>query len=110
MSNIYESMTSRLAQLTGADIPADERDEWEGPHNDTLSIDHRYVTDIVLAVGGPTQMFCVHHDLYGDVWRVEYCDSWGAEIGREASITLNEEEEETLLNAIGWYDLELWRK
>lgn len=109
MSNIRESMAGRLAQLTGEDIPDDERDVWS-LWDEILSVEHRYVTDIVVAIGGPTQMFHVHHNANGEVWKVEYYDSWGTEVGKGATIALNEKETETLLNAIGWHDLELWKE
>lgn len=105
--SIVESMKALLAQLRGEDA-TEEYDDGE-PYSpwevDILSVDHNYSTDIMLAVGGPTQFFRVYHTENGEVLAVGYNDSWA----NPREVKLSESEERELLEAIGWDDLEPWK-
>lgn len=105
--SIVDSMKARLAQLRGEDA-VEEYDDGESysPWKiDILSVDHNYSTDIVLAVGGPTQFFRVYHTEDGEVLWIEYHDSWST----FGEVRLSVDEESELLEAIGWDDLEVWK-
>lgn len=107
--SIVDSMKARLAQLQGEDQEYGN-DEWgeNEPYSpwetDILSIDHNYSTDIMLAVGGPTQFFRIHHTKNGEVLWIEYYDSWT--MPGEVRLSVGEELE--LLDALSWDDLRPW--
>ena len=95
--SIVDSLRGRLDQLTGADVPEDERDDWH-PSDGILSIDRRTVTDVLMRCGGPTQFYRIW-SADGDVYRVEYHDSWSN--GPE-SVVLTDDEAAAVLDAIAW--------